>query len=151
VNYDALADGAASEQDVIDGIAAVIVADGPASAIVTASAEDASTVLLVGVSDADYVLHLAANGAAVLAGTADATTAQMRVWVTVKTGNDHTPDGWIKPSDADFAIDRCGFLERFGVASLDRLYIELYDIDGAGDTGNVSYAPTVRIGPCVTE
>lgn len=155
VAYDAGAGGAANAEDIIQGIAAAIVASGPASAIVTASAEDEDddstdeTVLLVGVAEADYTLDIAATGTGELAAVADPMTGALRGWIKAREAS--APAAWLLAYDADYTITRRGFMERFDVGGLERLYVEVYDLAGTGDGVDVTYAAKVEIGPCVIE
>jgi hypothetical protein len=155
VTYDAAAGGAANAEDIIQGIAAAIVASGPASAIVTASAVDDDddstddTVLLVGAAEADYTLDIAATGTGELAAVADPMSGALRAWIKGRSAN--APAAWLLAYDAEYTITRRGFVERFDVGGLERLYVELYDLAGTGDGGDVTYAAKVEIGPCVIE
>ncbi len=119
--------------------------------VVTATADlTANTVTIVSDTNADYTITMSATGAGVLAIEADPTTATMRIWAKCRSSS--APSTWIQVLDQEFALTHVGFLERFDVAALDRLYIEVASVDGTGDGASVTYtAPTIKIGPCVAE
>ena len=155
--YDAAAGGAADEEDVILGIAAAMAAAPAVAALVTATTSDEDddgaddTITVVGVGEADYTITIAATLTGVLACVADPTTAGMRVFTTGRTVGSATPAGWRHALNASYTLDYRGFMERFGVGGLGRLYVELHTVDGAGDGASVTYNPTVHVGPCVLE
>lgn len=156
VNYVATGD---TEEELIQALAAAITADTPAGAgdVVTATAVDTDddglddTLLLVGKAEAFWTLTVGASGTGELLAVADGDQATMRVWGYPKGSNDDTPEVWTLIFDAVYTLTERGFLERFDVGGISRLYIELDGLDGTGDGAEVTYAATVRIGPCVTE
>jgi len=126
--------------------------------VVTASAVDTDddtiddTVKIVGDIELHFTIDISATGTGVLACVADPDTAGLRIFATYrKSGSSSAPAAWTLVYDQDFPLDYRGFSERPTVAAVDRLYAELYDVDGTGDGASVTYAPTVMHGPCVTE
>ena len=148
----------ADRAEIINDLVAAINA-GAQAGVVTASAVDedsgiagVDTVKIVGDVEADFTITMSATGTGVLAVVADPTTAGMRLWAKFRSaGSSVAPAAWTMIYDQDFTLDIRGFNESFRVAGLDRLYAELYSVDGAGDGASVTYAPTVTHGPCVTE
>jgi hypothetical protein len=146
----------ADRAEVINDLVSAINGSGIASAV-TASATDedsgisgVDTVKIVGDTEADFTIDISATGTGVLACTADPTTAEMQVYVTY--GSSNAPTGWRAPLDCQWTLDKRGFCERFDTAGLDRMYVSLTSIDGAGDGATVTYPNVaVLIGPCVVE
>lgn len=153
------------EDDLLTGLRDAINAG--VSATVTAVALDASgvdvsissaaakSVLIRGVAEADYAIAISATGTGALACVADAASASVRLFGTIrgsaKDASTTAPSGWRMINGASgITVDYRGWLERFQAPGLDRLYVELYDIAGHGsDGGTVTYAPTVHVGPAV--
>lgn len=135
---------------------------GAQASVVTASSEDEDdaitgndTLKIVGDVEADFTIGVSvAGGTGVLAVKADPSAGTLRVW-TKTEGSDVTaptrPTAWLQPYGAEYGIDQRGYLERWPVAGMERVYVELDDLTCAGDTGTVTYQPCVKIGPCVTE
>lgn len=135
---------------------------GAQAALVTASSADEDdsitgndTLLIVGDVEADFTIGVSvAGGTGVLACKADPSSGTLRVWVKAE-GSDVTeptrPTAWLHPYGAEYTLNQRGYVERWPVAGLERVYVELDDLTCAGDTGTVTYQPTVKIGPCVTE
>lgn len=119
--------------------------------LVTATADlTADTITIVGDTNADYTITMSATGTGVLAIVADPTEATLRLWAKCRSAS--APSTWLLVLDQEFAITEVGFLERFDVAALDRLYVEVSGVDGTGDGASVTYTtPTIKIGPCVAE
>lgn len=118
---------------------------------VTASADlTANTVTIVSDTNADYTITMSATGTGVLAIEADPTTAKLRLWAKCRSSS--APSTWIQILDQEFDVTSVGFLERFDVGGLDRLYVEVATVDGTGDGASVTYTtPVIKIGPCVSE
>ena len=119
--------------------------------VVTATADlTADSVTIVSDTNADYTITMSATGTGVLAIEADPTVATLRLWAKCRSSS--APNTWIEVLDQEFALTHVGFLERFDVPGLDRIYVEVADVDGTGDGASVTYTfPTVKIGPCVAE
>ena len=155
VVYDAAADGAANLQDVLDGIAAEIMADVVVNLLVSATVTDEDedtfddTVKIVGLAEADYTVDFSTTGTGELAVEADASTASVRFYVTY--GGTNAPDGWRHPEGEEYDLTFRGLYKRVDTAGLDRLYVEVFDVVGTGDGVDVTYAPSVSLGPCVVE
>lgn len=151
--------GAPDLATVINGIAAAIVASGPASAIVTASAIAVAgagphdAVSLVGVGEDDWSLDFGHSGAAVVVALADLTAATLRLWWAPGARVGSTPPQVWTWSGETYALDRRGIVERFDSAGLDRLFLQVSDrIGHAGDGSIVTYGtPVISIGPCLSE
>ena len=132
-----------------------VAVDAGAGATVPASVTDEDgdsvddTVLIVGDAEADWTIAVSATGTGVLDCVADASTGAMRVWAKMR--EDDAPDAWLLVYDQDLLLTRRGFLERYEIGGLDRIYVELYDLTYAGDGGTVTYSAEVKIGPCVVE
>lgn len=165
--YDAGAAGAADLNDVIQGIKTAMVGAPAVAALVTATAvkddDDASsslatTVLLRGVAEANWTIVVAAS-VGTLSAEADALSADVRLWGTHRgTKRDSSsvlgevPTGWSQINGAEYtSLDYRGFAERFDVGGLDRLYVELSSIAGAGDGGTVTHKVAAYVGPAIAE
>lgn len=116
----------------------------------TATADlTANTITVIGPNE-DYTITMSATGTGVLAIEADPTTATMRIWAKCRSSS--APSTWLLIADQEFALTSAGWLDRLDVAGLDRIYVEVADVDGTGDGASVTYTfPTVKIGPCVSE
>lgn len=125
--------------------------NGGAPPIVTASADlTANTLTIVSITNADYTVAVSATGTGVLAAEADPTEAKLRIWAKCRSAS--APSAWVNILDQEYDLTSKGFLERFDVAGLDRLYVEVADVDGTGDDASITYVvPTVKVGPCVSE
>lgn len=147
-----VATGAHADLDaLLTELASAINASVPLDGVVTASADlTANTVTIVSDTNADYTITMSATGSGVLAVEADPTTAKLRLWATCRSSS--APATWINILDQEYDVTSRGFLERFDVAGLDRLYVEVADVDGTGDGASVTYTtPTIKVGPCVSE
>ena len=120
------------------------------SPTITATSDlTANTITVIG-TNADYTITMSATGTGVLAIEADPTTATLRIWAKLRSSS--APSTWLQVLDQEYALTHVGFLERFDVAALDRLYVEVTDVDGTGDGASVTYTyPTIKVGPCVAE
>lgn len=155
-NYDAGGAGAATLQDVLDGIAAAINANGSVNTIVLAETGDLDAdgvddcVGIRGLTDANYtVAFTVVSGSAVMAVAADPRTATLRIYGQLKGPSNTRPPGWTLIADAIVSVDRYGWSEMLNTAGYDRLYLELADVAGAGDGGTVTYLGSVYVGPSV--
>lgn len=147
-----VATGAHADLDaMLTELAGAINASVPLDGVVTATADlTADTVTIISDTNADYTITMSATGTGVLAIEADPTTAKLRLWAKCRSSS--APSTWIQILDQEFDITGVGFLERFDVGGLDRLYVEVATVDGTGDGASVTYTtPTVKIGPCVSE
>jgi hypothetical protein len=146
----------ADRAEVINDLVTAINGSGIASAVTASAADEDSgvsgvdTVKIVGDTETDFSIDISATGTGVLACEADAVSAEMQIYVTY--GGTNAPDGWRAPLECQWTLDVLGFGERFDTPGIDRMYVGLSSIDGhANDGASVTYAPTVHIGPCVTE
>ena len=176
VAFDAGGAGSVTNEDVIDGIAAAIAADGTVNLIVNALAIDEAdldgtpeiteverdTVRLEGIAEGDYSIDHSATGSGVMTVYADPISADLKVWARLRGKSSDTPadsvpvPNWRIPLGADaFAVSNVeGFVERFDTAGLDRFYCELENVTAfAGDaaTTAVIQRGRVYIGPAIEE
>ena len=158
VAYDATADGAASRQDVIEGIAAAINADGTANLIVAASTEmsdgvNVDTVLIRGLAEEDWSIDFTESDSAVVACEADPARASMRLWWLPDARVGSTPPTVWAWSGEVYEVSRRGLVERFESAGLARLFVQLYDrLGDSADGSMVTYSDRViSVGPCLSE
>lgn len=150
---------------VLVAIAAAINADGPASALVTAtavddndveSATDATQVLLQGVGLADYTLDFSTGGSSVTDATADPSGCSVIVFGQRAAAPNTTPDTtWRAYAQAGtIAVAQDNYMDRWTVAGLSRLYVMIVPgtitraTDGAGVTAK---DPTIDVAPCIVE
>ncbi len=157
----------ASLSALLTALVAAVVANGTVNALVTATVYDDDgdgtndSVKIVGKAEADYGIGVSAtSGTGTIAVTADPSTAALRLWgvgagpnAPGRTGTSSGDPGvWAYVSAQTYALAYRGFLERFAVAGMERLYVELASVAGpASDTGSPTYTPHVWIGPCVQE
>jgi len=159
VAYDATAGGAVDLEDIVDGIAAAITADGTVNQIVTATAVDESgaaardTVLIRGIGEADFGIDFTESDAATLACIADPCGAEMRLWWFMGARPGSTPPQVWAWSGELYQLDRRGRVVRLDVAGMDRLHVQLASrIGHSGDGSMVTFAtPTTSIGPALSE
>jgi hypothetical protein len=164
VDFDALAGGAVDLEDVIEGIRDAINADPVVSLIVVAEGVDADgdtfldTVKITGLAEPDYTIDISTAGGGALACAADATDADLRVWGwpggARRDQATTAPNGWKQIAGETFAsLDYRGCYLRLErpVAGFTRLYVELFNVAGAGDGPTVTYDPTAHVGYSVQE
>lgn len=153
VAYDATGAGAADLEDIIDGIAAAITANGTVNQIVTATAVDGDTVLIRGIGEANFGIDFSESDAATVAVVADPCDAELRLWWFMGARPGSTPpQAWAWEGEM-IEVDRRGLTKRLDVAGLDRLHVQLSNRRGhSGDGSIVTLStPTIGIGPCLTE
>lgn len=150
VDYDAAADTAADEADVLAGIVAAITADATVNLIVTAVVSG-ETVIIRGIGQDHYSIDISATGSAVLECVADPDSGSIIVWTWMREQGSNSPSWWVSPNGSDYTLAARGFVERFETAGVDRMYVQVFNLDGTGDGAEVDYAVVVRIGPSVTE
>jgi len=151
--YDANAGGAASAQDVLEGIRDEINTTGVA--LVVASVIDADgdgtddTVLVRGLGEDNYTIVFGATGTGVLAIVADPDTCDIRLFGSAGGQASSAPPSWRMINGAEWTgVDYRGFSERFDTSSIARLYAEVDTMAAAGDDVTVTYQPgRVVIGP----
>ena len=151
VSYDASTGSipVGAEETIISDLADAINNDGTASSVVTAYAVDADgdgdadTVRIEGDTEADYTISTGISvGSGTIDHTADATTANIEIYAYPR-GIGDVPAGWTLVNDAIVdGLDYRGFLERFSVAGLGRLYVEVSGADGQ---------LTAAVGPAIAE
>lgn len=152
VSFDAGANGSTGVIDNVQGLRDAINNDSTLSGIVTAYAEDTGVtdpgwvVRIEGDSPTDYAVSSSVTtGGGTISQSADATAADLRMYGYVRGVGD-TPTGWVQVNNAAFTgaegIDYRGFLERFSVAGLLRVYPQIIGADG-----DVS----VAVGPTISE
>lgn len=153
-----------TETDILDGLAALIVADGTLNALVTATVATVAsvpTLTLTGRAEADYALtDLAATGTGEIACVADPTDASFRVWAkfvpgqTAAAASAAASAGWRMQNGASGDIDYRGLADQPLSGGCDRIYVELYDVTGASDAagagGTITYRAAVYLGPAQT-
>jgi hypothetical protein len=164
VAYDAAADTAASLEEVVDGIAAVLNANGAVNQLIEAEAvnDDDGTdtprtkVRIRGKLGAAYAVNFTQVGPGadpVLSAVADYESAELRLWWYPGARVGVAPPGrWVAPS-GPVPIPRFGFLERYDSAGLDRCHVQLLNLLGHPADGlMVTYAePLVLVGPGLSE
>ena len=140
-----------------------IIASGPASAFAVASIDPddltGATVLLLGAIEDDYSIDaVAAAGTGALTFNADASSANVRLWLShgglVRSGSLGYVNEWTQPNGGSFgSVGRRGVTERVTVAGYRQGYLELDTIAGdGGDGGSITLnVARVAIGPCVLE
>jgi hypothetical protein len=152
--------GDADLEDTIDGIVDVITSDGTVNQIVTATAVESEpgvsgvdTVLIVGDTEADFSIDFTQDTTAVVAAVADRVAATARLWWLPGARPGSTPPTqWVASGDV-VAVDRRGHIERYDVAGLSRLAVQLDELEGHALDGTVvTYrTPDVAVGPCLAE
>lgn len=164
VAFNAAGAGAADLEDVVDGIASAINANGTVNQIVSATAVDAndtttsprSKVLIRGLTGAAYSVNFTESGPGTnptLSAVADRESCDLRlVWYAGAREGVEAPGRWAS-SGGLLTLDRWGYLERFDTAGLDRCHVLLTGLLGhPGDGSMVTYiAPLVQVGPCLSE
>lgn len=164
VAYDAAAGSAADLEDVVDGIAAAINANGTVNQLVTATAvddDDTTTsprtkVLIRGLSGQAYAVNFTEVGPGTnptLVALADYESCEMRLWwlAGARVGSEAS-GRWVAPS-GPVPVSRFGFEERYDSAGLDRCHVQVLNLLGHPADGlMVTYAaPVVKIGPALSE
>lgn len=168
----------ADEDTLLIGLRGVILADavvgGAAGAnqIVTAQCLDSAgaitdgagaggnpavTLQVLGTVNADWTIDIGATGTGVLACVADAKTASFRLFEypdtdTTRVSTIDPPDAWTLINGAAGSLDYRGVTERIETGGLDRAYVEVHTIAGAGDGATVTHRiHGAWLGPCVEE
>ena len=157
VNYVATAD---TEQEIMDGIAAAINANGTIAPLVTATAVDTTgsaagrdTVLIQGDVEADFSLNFTATGTADPVASADPVSATVHLWWSPDAQVGSTPPAQWVASEGSYTIDRRGWVARLDSAGFARMHVEASAFAGhASDGVVVSISkPRASIGPCLAE
>lgn len=161
VVYDASVELPATNAALLEGIRDKINNDATVKLIVTADVDpdNTDTVRIKGDAEADYSINVTAvGGTGTLTFNADASTFDLRGYCTsggiVKSGSVGNADRWVSPLDFYYTSNNYrGFMERFDVAGLDRLAVELENIAGHGsDGGSITLnVAGVMIGPTVIQ
>jgi hypothetical protein len=154
------ASGGDDALDILTGLQAAIIANGTLNALVTTALDsDTPSLTIIGRAEADYTIALTTGGTGGLAGVADPTGASMRFWGRGVAGpTDNTSalgygQQWLLVGGVTgVSLDWRGWTDMLSVNGLGSLWIELYDVTGAGDTAPTSpdtltYAARVVIGP----
>ena len=158
VTYNAI--GGDTEEDILAGILALIVASGPLNALVlgavTGTGGDA-LLTLTGKAEADYSLDdLSATAAGELTCVADPTSLDFRVWANLAQGDTSASAAakaprWRLVNGAGGTLDYRGMVDQPLCGGVSNIYVELYSVTGAGDAagagGVITYAPTILIAP----
>jgi hypothetical protein len=164
VAYNAAGAGAADLEDVVDGIAAAINANGTVNQLVSATAVDANDtttsprtkVLIRGLTGTAYAVNFTESGPGAnpaLSAVADYESAELRLWwlAGARVGSEAS-GRWVAPS-GPVLVSRFGFLERYDTAGLDRCHAQVLNLLGhPADGVMVTYAtPSVKVGPALSE
>jgi hypothetical protein len=156
----------ATRNEALTELATAINAGAAASAVTAYTYDDdgevsdtAATSLVI-LSDAELGFTLdftSSGGSPVIAAVADPDSATVEIWAcwagTAASGSQNSAPAalWALVNGQTYAIDERGFIERFEVSGIDRLYVRVTDMDHTGDGTMVTYAATVHLGPCQTE
>ena len=154
--------GDASLNDILNGLATDINADGSVNGIVTALAVNADDVAdavaatqlrLRGDGEVDYSIDFAGDGTSVVSSSTDLSELSSQLWWFAGAAPGITPpQQWAAPAE-QIQIGRRGFVQRYDTAGLARLHVQVGDLRGhPSDGATVTYrAPDIQIGPCVAE
>lgn len=155
------ASGGDDEQAILEGLLALIEANGTLDALVAgavAEVESVWTLTLTGRAEADYTIDdLSTTGTGTLVCVADPTAASFRVWALFAPGDTAAAASakaaatWRLQNGAAGDLDYRGLADQPLSGGCARIYVELYDVTGAGDAtgsgGTITYAPAVYLGP----
>lgn len=142
---------------ILEGLATEIIADGTLNALVAASVAS-EQLTIIGRTTADYTISFATTGTGALVGVADATNAEMSFWsrgVAGPTNNTQSGYGqqWsLMGGVTGVSLTWKGWTDVMAVNGNAFVWIELYDVVGAGDVApsspnTLTYAARVVIGP----
>jgi len=160
--YNAGGAGAATLQDVLEGIRDAINGVPAAAALVTAVVIDDDgdgvddTVEIIGDAVADYTIAEVATGTGALTALADSTATTAFLYAKVrgaaKSTSTTAPSGWFKPSGGEWSVDVQGMIERIESAGLNDGFVELSALAGVvGDGGSVVNYARAWLGPAIIE
>lgn len=167
INY--VASSGDTAQDITDGLAAAIVANGTTNALVTATSASVSsvwTLTITGRAVDNYTFAVSTSGTGGLTCIADPDTASIRFWAYGAFGpaNNNGVGGgasgqhWrlVGTGLTGLAIDYGGRCDILAVNFVSRYYIEAFSLTAAGDGAatspdTLSYALLVAIGPAQPE
>ena len=148
------------QQDILSGLQALIEADTDLNALVVCevTGTGASALLtLTGRAEADYALtDLSTGGDGTLTCVADPTSLSFRVYASMVVGDAAAVDSKYAPryrlvNGAGGTLDYRGMVDQPLCGGVAYIYVELYDIDGAGDAagsgGTITYSPMVLMAP----
>ena len=155
--------GDANLDEVVDGIAAAIEANGTVGPLVSAVAvrgsDDAVTpgvrdsVRIRGVAYDEFSIDFSDNGASTVAVVADPVTADVNVFYTLRgaTGSS-PPSGWRRHGTV-YTVTRGGLVEPLVVSGRNRAAVFFAAVGKQGSDGSVVTVrtPTFAVGPCVLE
>lgn len=153
--------GAATLQDVLEGIRDTINTTSGVKNVVTATVTDEDgdgnddTVLIVGKSENDFTIDHSVIGDTPpnngdLASVADPTIGSIRIFAAVGgLSNNARPDSWRIIRDGEVIdIDFRGFIARLDTGSIDRIHVEAFDVANPGDGSAVGLrVPDLVIAP----
>lgn len=163
INY--AASSGDDEQDIIQGLAAAIVANGTTNALVTATAASVSsvwTLTITGRAVDNYTFAVSTTGTGVLDCVADPDTATIRYWGYGAYGPTNNSGGatgqhWrlVGTGLTGLSIDYGGRMDVLAVNGVSRYYIQVFDMTATGDSAagsnTLTYAVRVTIGPAQGE
>lgn len=155
------ATGGDDAQAILEGLLALIEADGTLDALVAGVVAEVGgvwTLTLTGRAEADYAIDdLSTTGTGTLICVADPTDASYRVWALFVAGqtsaaaSSKAAGTWRMQNGAEGTVDYRGLADQPLSGGCARVYVELYDVTGAGDAagagGTITYAPAVYLGP----
>lgn len=161
--YDSTGD--ADEDEVMLGLAAAINADADTNVLVLATAVDNTLtppapnagsnneVVLTGLAAADYSVDFTDSGTSVEQVIADASQCTAYVYAQRAAAPDTTPNTRWRKTQGSYTVDQDGYVERWNVAGISRLYVRLGSIQGPGSDGSIVTLrdPDVDIAPCILE
>jgi hypothetical protein len=152
------ATGGDTAVQILAGLAAAILADAPTAAVVTPTLTTPLLLTLEGVAEGDWTLAVSATGTtAALAAICDPTEATIRWWsygVSGPTNNAQYPTGthWALVSAMPgLTMDYRGGTDIVATNASKRLYMEAFNVTGAGDSAGarcaITYFLQAVIGP----
>ncbi len=143
----------AINNDVTVGALVVALAVNSADDSVTPGSRDSVRVRGLASNDTDWTIDFTDNGTSVVAVSADPTTASMSVWVQRTAAPGSTASTRWRKLPTGYTLSSGGFMERFNVAGLARIYAQITAVDGPGGDGSgVTYrTPTLDWAPAIIE
>lgn len=149
-----------TQQAILSGLKALIEADTNLNALVNCTVTGTGTealLTLTGKAEADYALtDLSTGGVGALTCIADPTSLSFRVYASMVVGDaaaiaSKYASRYRLVNGAGGTLDYRGMVDQPLCGGVSYIYVELYDVDGAGDSagtgGTITYSPMVLMAP----
>ena len=110
-------------------------------------------VVVTGLGNGDYAIDFTDDGTSVVAAVADPVSAELFMYVQRTSAPNTTANQKWRKTHGSYIIGNDGYIDRWNVAGLARMYARLGSVAGLGTDGSVVTLrdPDIDIAPCILE